>query len=173
MPDQTSQKLTAFLEDVFVVECRDKDGNLKWRDVIENLVVDAGINDMLDKYFRGSSYTASHYIGLTGGSPTFNAADTMSSHSGWSEVTAYSQSTRPQATWGTVSGKQVSNSGSPAQFTINANNTTIGGAFITTNNTKGGTTGTLYGGGAFSGGNKTLSTDDTLSVTVTASGSSS
>lgn len=161
------------LKDVFFVECRDRNGNLKWVDMIENLVVDVGINDALDKYFKGSSYTAAHYLGLTGASPNFQAGDTMSSHSGWTEVTAYSQTSRPAIAWGTVSSKQVSNSASPAQFSINADNTTIGGAFITTNNTKGGTTGTLYGGGAFSGGNKTLGNGDTLSVTVTASGSSS
>lgn len=54
-----------------------------------------------------------------------------------------------------------------AVFTISSNSTTIGGAFVTTNNTKGGSTGTLYGGAAFTGGNKTLGNTDTLTVTVT------
>lgn len=54
-----------------------------------------------------------------------------------------------------------------AVFTISSNSTTIGGAFVTTNNTKGGSTGTLYGGGAFSAGDKTIDDNDTLTVTVT------
>lgn len=165
-------KTNVELHDLFKVECYGPDGQLKWVDYIDNLVVNEGINDALDKYFRGSSYTAAHYIGITGGSPTFAAADTMSSHSGWTEVTAYSQSTRPQAVWGSVSSQQISNSGSPAQFSVTSS-VTIGGAFITTNSTKDGTSGVLYGGGAFSGGNKALGNGDTLSVTVTASGSSS
>lgn len=165
-------KTNVELHDLFKVECYGPDGRLKWVDYIDNLVVDAGINDALDKYFKGSNYTATHYIGITSGSPTFAASDTMASHSGWSEITAYSQTTRPQATWGSVSAKQISNSGSPAQFSITSN-VTIGGAFIATDSTKGGTSGTLYGGGAFAGGNKTLGNGDTLSVTVTASGSSS
>jgi hypothetical protein len=50
---------------------------------------------------------------------------------------------------------------------VSANGTVIGGAFVVTNNTKGGSTGTLYGGGAFSAGNKTLDDNDTLDVTIT------
>ncbi len=159
------------LEDFFYVRCYDKDGNLKWEDTITNLVVDAGINDALDKYFKGSSYNAVHYCGLTGGSPTFAASDTMASHSGWTEVTAYSAATRPQVSWGTVSSKQVTSSA--VQFTINADGTTIGGCFLCTNSTKGGTSGTLYGGGAFSQGNRTLGNGDVINVTITATGSSS
>jgi len=152
------------------VRCYDKDGNLKWEDVIENLVVNEGLDDILDKYYKGSSYTAAHYVGLTDGTPTFAAGDTMASHSGWAEVTAYSETVRQTFSPGTVSGQSVDNSASKAVFSINAT-ATIGGAFLTTNNTKGGTTGTLVGGGAFSGGDKALTSGDTLEVTVTATAS--
>jgi len=159
--------------DVFVVECRDKNGNLKWVDTIKNLVVTEGLNDVLDKYFKGSSYTAAHYMGLTDGTPDFQPGDTMSSHSGWTEVTAYDETARPSVTWGTVSGGSVDNSSNKATFTINADSTTIGGLFLSTNSTKGGTSGTLYGGGAFTGGDKTLSNGDSLSAQVTATASAS
>ena len=43
----------------------------------------------------------------------------------------------------------------------------IGGGFVVSNSTKSGTTGVLYGGAAFTGGNKTLGNGDTLTVTVT------
>jgi hypothetical protein len=161
------------LGDFFVVECFDKHGNFKWRDTIKNLVVNVGLDDSLDKYFKGSNYTAAHYVGLTDGTPSFAAADTMSSHSGWAEVTAYDETVRETATWGTVSSQSVDNSGNKASFTIDTNNTTVGGAFLCTDDTRGGTTGTLYGGGAFSAGDKVLDDDDVLNVTVTATASAS
>lgn len=157
------------LEDLFVWTCYDQYGNFKWTDTIANLVVNAGLNDALDKYFNGSAYTATHYTGLTDGTPTVVAGDTMSSHSGWVEITAYNETTRPLIIWGTVSGQSVNNNANKAVFTINADSTTIGGGFITTINTKGGTTGTLYGAGAFTGGDKILGVSDVLNVGIVAS----
>jgi hypothetical protein len=149
------------------VECHDRDGNLKWTDEFDNLVVTAGLNDSLDKHFKGSGYTAAWYVGLAGSSPTFAAADTMASHGGWTEVAAYDEAARQALTLGSVSGGSVSNAASKAVFTISTNSTVIGGAFVASVNTKSGSTGILYGGGAFSGGNRTLNDDDTLSITVT------
>jgi len=149
------------------IECYGSDGKLKWRECFHNLVVNTGLDDNLDKYFKGSTYTAAFYVGLTDGTPTFAAGDTMASHAGWTEVEAYDEANRQTLTLGSVSGQSVDNSASKATFTIDTNGTTIGGAFITTNNTKGGTTGTLYGGGAFTAGDKSLDDGDTLQVTVT------
>lgn len=162
------------LSDLFEVECFDKHGNLKWKDTIKNLVVDEGLNDVLDKYLKGSTYTAAHYVGLTDGATvTFTAGDTMSSHAGWNEVQLYDEAVRQTAVWGTVSAKSVDNSLSKAVFTISTNATTIGGCFLCTNSTKGGTSGTLYGGGAFTAGDKILDDDDVLNVTVTATAAAS
>ena len=162
------------LGDLFEVECFDKDGNLKWRDTIKNLVVNEGLDDILDKYFKGSTYTAAHYVGLTDGTPTVAAADTVASHAGWAEVTAYDEAARQTLTPGAVSSQSVDNSASKAIFTISANNTVLGGCFIVTDSTKGGSAvGTIYGGGAFTAGNKTLDDNDTLNVTVTASAAAS
>lgn len=162
------------LENVYRIECRSKKtGKLKWVDFIVNLVVDEGLNDSLDKHLKGSSYTAAWYVLLMAGTPNVQAADTMASHAGWTEVTAYDEANRQTLTLGSVSGKSVDNSASKAVFTISSDSTTIGGCGICSNNTKGGSTGTLYGGGAFTGGNKTLSDDDTLSVTVTCTAAAS
>ena len=155
----------------FVVECFDKDGNLKWREENHNLVVNVGLQDMNAKYFTGSSYTAAWYIGLygAGASNTPAASDTMSSHAGWTEVTAYSQSTRPACTFGTPTTADPSvatNSASPASFSINGT-TTVGGAFLTSNNTKSGTTGTLFSASDFTGGDRSVVSGDTLTVTYT------
>lgn len=150
----------------YKVECFDKDGQLKWVDEFDNLVVTVGLNDSLDKHFKGSSYTAAWYVGLTAGSPSFAAGDTMSSHGGWTESAIYSESVRQTLTPGTVSGGSVDNSASKASFSINGSGT-IGGAFVVTDNTKSGSSGILYGGGAFSGGNRTVASGDTLNVTIT------
>jgi len=141
---------------------------LKWRDEFDNLVTTVGKNDLLDKYFKGSAYTATWYVGLVdgGSAPTYAAGDTMGSHSGWTENTGYSNANRPTLTLGTPSGGSVDNSASKAVFNINASGT-IAGAFIATNNTKGGTTGTLYGEGNFAEGNRSVVNGDTLNVTVT------
>ena len=154
------------LENTYEVECHDLEGNLKWSDVIHNLVTTAGLNDILDKYLKGSAYTADWYVGLTSGTPTVNAADTMSSHSGWTEIADYSETPRQTLTLGTVSGGSVNNSASKAVFSINGT-ATIGGAFVTSVATKSGTTGVLYGVGAFTGGNKGVSSGDTLSLSLT------
>lgn len=148
--------------------CRDANGVEKWRDTIDNIVVNAGLDYLLDAGLSGGTPITTWYLGLTSATPTVAAGNTMSSHAGWTEVTAYSEANRPAWTDGGVSSQSVSNSGSPADFTINADSTDIGGAFLTSNNTKGGTTGTLYAAGAFTAGNKSLDTSDTIEVTFTA-----
>ena len=165
---------SASAKGVYKIQCHDKDGNLKWEDAAPNLVVNGGLQDMNAKYFTGSAYTAAWYIGIYGAAASNNpaASDTMSSHAGWTEVTAYSQATRPACTFGTPTTANPSvatNSASPATFSINAT-TTVGGAFLTSNNTKGGTTGTLYSAADFSSpGDRSVVSGDTLSVTYTLS----
>ena len=165
---------TATAKGVYHMQCFDKDGNLKWEAECPNLVVNGGLQDMNNKYFLGSSYTATWYIGLygAGASNTPAATDTMSSHAGWTEQTGYSQSTRPACSFGTPTTANPSvatNSSSPAVFSINAT-ATIGGAFLTSNNTKGGSTGTLYSASDFtSPGDRSVVSGDTLNVTYTLS----
>lgn len=157
---------------VFKVVCRDSEGQIKWTAETPNLVVNGGLQDMNTKYFTGTSYTAAWYIGLygAGASNTPNANDTASSHGGWTEVTAYSQATRPQCTFGTATTADpsvISNAVSPASYSINAS-VTVGGAFLISNNTKGGTTGVLFSAADFqSPGDRVVVNGDTLSVTYT------
>jgi hypothetical protein len=148
-------------------ECLDKHGKLKWTEEGDNLIVNTGLDDALDKWLKGSGYTAAFYVGLTDGTPTVAAGDTMASHAGWAEVTAYDEATREVLTLGTVSSQSVDNSASKASFTIDTNSTTVGGGFITTNSTKGGTSGTLISAKAFTAADKSLDDDDVLNVTVT------
>jgi hypothetical protein len=154
----------------FIVQCFDKDGVLKWESAKHNLVVNVGLQDMNAKYFAGSAYTAGWFIGLYGAAASNNpaASDTAASHAGWVEVTAYSQATRPAATFGTPTAANpsvISNSGSPAQFSINGT-TTVGGAFLISNNTKGGTTGILFSAADFQApGDRAVVSGDIINVT--------
>jgi hypothetical protein len=165
---------SASAKGVYKIQCHDKDGNLKWEDEAPNLVVNEGLQDMNAKYFTGTTYTAAWYLGLYGSGATNSpaAGNTMASHGTWTEVTAYSQATRPACTFGTPTTANPSvatNSASPASFSINGT-TTVGGAFLTSNNTKGGTTGILYSAADFSApGDRSVVSGDTLSVTYTLS----
>lgn len=157
---------------LFTVQCYDADGNLKWEVNKHNLVVNVGLQDMNNKYFTGSGYTAAWYLGLYGAGSTNNpaAGDTMASHAGWSEITGYSQATRPACSFASASladPSVITNSASPATYSINATNT-IGGAFLTSDNTKGGTTGILFSAADFGApGDRNVVSGDTLTVTYT------
>jgi hypothetical protein len=149
----------------FKVVCRAADGSIRWEEDFNNLVVTVGKNDLLDKYFGGVSYTAAFFVGLkTAGS--ISAADTMASKS-WTEITAYSNATRPAYVEGAASAGSANNNASPAVFNINGT-ATVGGCFITTNNTKGGTTGILFSATDFAVARSVLS-GDTLTVTYSIS----
>ena len=153
-------------ENYWTIECVGPDGQLKWVDRFANLVTNAGLDDILDKYYKGSGYSAAHFVGITDGTPTFAAGDTMASHAGWTEADEYAEATRRSLTLGSVSGQSVDNTASKASFSINGS-ITAGGAFLTTSSTKGGSTGTLIAGAAFSGGDRALLNGDTLLVSVT------
>ena len=144
---------------VFEVVCRDADGNVQWVETVRNTFVNAGLNYLLDSGFGGTEY-----LGLKG-SGTPNAADTMASHATWSEITAYTEGTRPTYSHAAASSQQVTNSASKATFSINGT-TTIYGIFCTTNSTKGGTTGTLVSATDFAS-SKSADNGDTLEVTYT------
>jgi hypothetical protein len=157
---------------VYTLQCFDKDGQLKWEASSHNLVMNVGLQDMNTQYFKGTAYTAGWFIGLVtgpGSGTTFAAGDTMSSKS-WTENTGYSNATRPAATFGTATTANPSvqtNSASPASFTINATST-IAGAFLVSNSTKGGTTGVLFSASDFSApGDRSVVSGDTLNVTYT------
>lgn len=149
-------------------ECLAPDGSIRWHETIDNLVVTVGKNNLLDNYFAGSAYTAAFFLGLVdgGSAPTFAAGDTMASHAGWTENTTYSNATRPAPTFNAASAG--SKSTTATSFNINGT-ATVAGGFLTTNSTVGGTTGTLYSAGAFTGGNRSVVSGDTLNITYTAS----
>lgn len=155
-------------------EARDPNGKLLWRDGFDNLIVDQGLNEMLGLMLDRSTSpaytkTTTWYVGLVveTGSPAYAASDTLATNPNWNEVTAYSEANRQTFTDGGVSAKSIDNSASKATFTINAGSTVIDGGLLASDNTKGGTTGILFSVGAFTGGQKTLDTNDTIDVQAT------
>lgn len=124
-----------------------------------------GLNDILQQFWKGSGYTAAHYMLLVDNSgwTAFAAADTMSSHTGWTEATGYSESTRVVLVWGSVSGQAVATGNT--DFTMTGS-VTIKGIGVTTVSTKGGTTGTLEATVALASPQAVVNTD-TLRVVLT------
>ena len=157
---------------LFEIKCHDKDGNLKWEAQSKNLVVNVGLAYMAGTALTSVAQITTWYVGLYGAasSNTPAAADTMTSHAGWTEVVAYSNVTRVAATFVTATTANpsvVTNSASPATFNINGT-TTVGGAFLTSGSAKSGTAGTLFSAADFgSPGDRSVVSSDTLSVTYT------
>lgn len=151
-------------------ECHDSDGLLKWVEEIDNLTVTEGLNDILTQYFKGSSYTATWFVGLIDNASfsALAAGDTAAQIGGsnaWIELTAYSESVRQTLTLGSASAGSIDNTASKAVFSINATKV-VNGGFVVSNSTKAGTSGKLYGEASFSS-TRSVSSGDTLTVTVT------
>jgi hypothetical protein len=152
---------------VYTVECVGPDGQVKWTDQFHNLVVNQGLANMNGAYFAGTAQTTTWYLGLVegpGSGTTFAAADTLVSHAGWTESTAYTGN-RKAVTFGsatTANPSVITNSASPSSFTMNAT-ATIAGAFLTS--VASGTSGILFSAGDFTGGDKSVASGDTLNVT--------
>ena len=175
------------IEGFYKVECRDKDGNLKWEESFPNLVNAVGKELLLDTLLRtsGTYTTVGPFLGLISGStPTFDAADTMASHVGWTEFTNYTVGGSPVR--GTAVFSAASSSGaSPSNvttcpaaaitYTITGGGGTVGGCFLVTgsgaSSTQGNTSGTLYSAGAFAVAKITTS-GDTVSVTYSTTATS-
>ena len=157
------------------VECRDKDGNLKWTAESKNLVVSVGLQYMAGTSLDGTTARiTTWYLGLItgpGSGTTIIAANTMSAHAGWTEYVNYSNANRVTASLAvatTATPSVVTNTASPAVFNINGAGGTVAGAFLTSANDKSGTTGTLFSAADFgSPGDRTVVNGDTLSVTYT------
>lgn len=156
------------LSGVFLAECFDKDGNLKWRDSFDNLVVNEGLQEAIDSTLLGGTQDSTWFLGLTTGTPVFAAGDTLASHAGWTEFTTY---TGTRQSWvGVRSGQTATNSASVAAFPITGT-ATVGGGFLC--GVTSGTAGVLFSGSAFSGGNRSVESGDTINLTYSVTAAAS
>lgn len=156
---------------VFTVTCVGPDGQTKWEDTFHNLVTNVGLVDMNTKYFTGSAYTATWFLGLItgpGSGTTIAAGDTLASHAGWAEFTNYAGS-RKTCTFGTATTADpsvITNSASVAAFSISGAGGLVAGAFLASVAT--GTSGILFSASDFAApGDRAVVSGDTLNITYT------
>lgn len=164
----SKQSTSAFGGGVFHARCFDTNGNLKWEDRAHNLVVNQGLQDMNNKYFNGSSYNASFYLGLITGpssSTVFSPTDTLATHPGWTEFTTYTGTRKPM-TFGTANYNNPSVlPNASVNFLITVGGT-VAGAFLCTGVS--GPAGILFSEADFqSPGDRIVIAGDVLSVGYT------
>lgn len=136
-----------------------------------NGICDGGVNCLWDEFFGATvtiSQIATWYIGLIDNSPTPTLlnADTLASHTGWSENTAYT-GTRKAWVNATSASARAKNSSSVSSFTMSGT-ATIFGLFICSATS--GTSGYLWSTGAFPNGPIAVVSSDVLQCTYGVSG---
>lgn len=142
-------------------------GDLLGEDISENLVPAQGRQAILDTMFNGvapMTLPVSWFVGIFEGDyvplDTNTAANIASTST---ECVAYTQATRPAFSRATpIVSYTADNSASRALFTFNANKT-VYGAFLISNSTKSGTTGTLMAASRFTAA-KVLASAEELTV---------
>jgi hypothetical protein len=156
-----------------------RDGQLLWRDEFPNVVATVGKNLALDTYLAGVAYTVTGpFMGLissVGYTTGPVAADTMTSHGGWTEAgnanaPSYT-APRKTAVWAAASAGAKALSAA-LSFAITVGGTVKGaflvygtGAVSTIDNTGG----VLYSAGLFTGGDRVVIAGDSLAVSYSTS----
>jgi len=169
---------SAQAEGVYTFRCFEyENGPLLWEQTIDNVVCTVGKNLMLQTALTGSAYTVvGPYMGLISSVSytAVSAADTMASHSGWTEAgstNAPTFSARIAPSFGTATAGAISTS-SAVSFTMTGAGTLVG-AFITYGTgavtTLMSTAGTLLSAGAFTGGNQPVNSGNVVQVTYSLS----
>lgn len=132
----------------------------------DNLVVDEGLNAMLDILFHATAQITTWYLGVFEGNYTpVNTLTAATVAAAATECSAYASSTRPAFDEAAASSQSTTNSANRASFVFNATKT-IYGAFLVSNSTKGGTSGTLFSAARF-GSSKSVVSGDELLLTYT------
>ena len=162
------------LQGVYHAICHDAQGNLKWEDNAHNMLMTLGKNLNLNNTFNNTAMGAS-FMGLKGvGSPV--VSDTMTSIANWTLAGGNITANRATITAAmaaaalSVSPASAITTASPIVFSItSAGPTTIAGCYVNIGGTNGNTntTGTLFSAGDFTGGTKSVTAGDTISVTYT------
>jgi len=162
----------------YEIECIGADGQLKWREVIDNVVATVGKNLALDTFLAGSAYTVTGPFMSLISSTSYtgvSASDTMTAHAGWLEAGGANAPTysgnRKTAAWNAASAGAKALSAA-LSFAITSTGT-VKGAFLCFGsgavNTKDNTGGVLWSAGTFSTGDKSVVNGDTLNVNYSTS----
>lgn len=137
-----------------------------------NIVVNEGLDELLDVYFGHTAATANRYNGIYRNNYTPVAGDTMTSFipaAGEIGATELSQTQRPTYTSASAVNQQTTNAASKSLFNFdNATALTVYGAFMVAggagSETFGGTTGTLFAASLFAA-SRVVNTGDELQIT--------
>lgn len=140
------------------------DGEVKWEDHIDNIVVNEGLSYLLDVGLSNGTQIDPWYCGLLAASPTPLATWTATEIAS-NDFVDYDESVLQE--WAETGESSQSITAPAMSFAINSDSSSIGGAFLISTSTKGTPAGTLYSAGAFAGGNKAADDGDTLQVTAT------
>lgn len=155
---------------IFEVECFDRFGKLRWQEKVHNMWVQEGRDYLLNSIFKNVAPSDPLYIGLW--KTEANPADGWNmgnQGSTWHEATAYDEATRQEFVDGSITGtttRQLDNDASKAVFTMSGT-VTLKGAFIDTDNTKGGTSGSLLCAANFEEGDRDVLDNDIVNVKYT------
>lgn len=124
--------------------CRSRTGRLVWAERVPNGVCLPALTDVLQVYFASGTQKPSWYAGVIAesGYEEVSADDTAASHSGWTEETGYSETTRPQLGSLQFDGG-VMTMGSALSFTYTVT-TTVRGLFVASVSGKGSPLGILW-----------------------------
>lgn len=145
-------------------------GGQKWATGYSNIVVNEGLDLLLDVTLSNATQSSTWYIGLLAASPTPNAdwTDTGGTGGGVGGADFLNYDEANLVTWADdgVSSQSVTNS-TTADFTVSADSSSIGGGFLIDGNQKNPPSGNVYAAGAFDTGNKAADDDDVLQVTGT------
>lgn len=137
----------------------------------ENLVVNQGLNHILDTVLHGGTQVGTWYLGVFEGNYTPVGGVTAATITAAStECTAYDEATRVAYDEAAASGQSTTNAASRATFTFNATKT-IYGAFLVSAPAKSATSGVLLSAGRFTTA-KNVEAADQLLVTYTFNASS-
>ena len=139
-----------------------RDGRIldEWTD--PNLVVNEGLDALINIMFDAATQITAWYLGLFEGNYTPVAGVTAATIvSAATETTAYASSTRPAYTAVASSGQMETNAASRASFVFSASKT-IYGAFLVSNSTKSSGSGTLFSVARFAAAKSVVSGDELL-----------
>jgi hypothetical protein len=166
-----------FLKGIFTASLT-REGEVIWEDEFNNTVVTVGKNTALDAFLAGSSYTVTGpFMGLISsvGYSAISAADTMTSHAGWTEAGNANAPTytspRKTCAWSAASAGAKALSAA-LSFTMTGAGTLKGSFLVFSTgavSTIDSTAGVLLSAGLFSGGDRTVANADVLNVSYSLS----
>lgn len=117
------------LKGIFTLEIFDKNGKLKSVTKSKNIVVDEGLDSILDVYLHGSTQITTWYCVLFENDFTPDGDETYAVP-GYTECEAYDEANRPEYEEAAASSQTTTNSANKATFTFSGTKTIYGAALV-------------------------------------------